>query len=77
MLSSRSYTIFAGHEHEYAKAIRDGHNYYTLATTGGGSELTGLEDGSFDHIMWVTMTDEGPKVVNLMLDGIFDDDPTK
>lgn len=77
LLSGRAYTVFAGHEHEYAKAVRDGQDYYRLATTGGGSELTGLEDGSFDHIMWVTMTDEGPKVVNLMLDGIFDDDPTK
>jgi len=77
LLSGRAYTVFAGHEHEYAKAVRDGQNYYRLATTGGASELTGLEDGSFDHIMWVTMTNEGPKVVNLMLDGIFDDDPTK
>ncbi len=77
LLSGRAYTVFAGHEHAYAKTVRGGQNYYRLATTGGGSELTGLEDGSFDHIMWVTMTDEGPKVVNLMLDGIFDDDPTK
>lgn len=77
LLSGRAYTVFAGHEHEYAKAVRNGQNYYRLATTGGGSGLTGLEDGSFDHIMWVTMTDQGPKVVNLMLDGIFDDDPTK
>ena len=77
LLSGRAYTVFAGHEHEYAKAVRNGQNYYRLATTGGGSELAGLEDGSFDHIMWVTMTDQGPQVVNLMLDGIFDDDPTK
>ena len=77
LLSGRAHTVFAGHEHEYAKAVRNGQNYYRLATTGGESELTGLEDGSFDHIMWVTMTDQGPQVVNLMLDGIFDDDPTK
>jgi len=77
LLSGRAYTVFAGHEHWYAKAVRDGHNYYRLATPGGSSGLTGLVDGSFDHIMWVTMTDKGPKVVNLMLDGIFDDNPTK
>jgi len=77
LLSGRAYTVFAGHEHWYAKVVRNGHNYYRLATTGGSSGLTGLEDGSFDHIVWVTMTDQGPKVVNLMLDGIFDDDPTK
>jgi len=77
LLSGRAYTVFAGHEHRYAKAVRNGQNCYTLATTGGSSKLTGLKDGSFDHIVWVTMTDEGPKVVNLMLDGIFDDDPTK
>jgi len=77
LLSGRSYTVFSGHKHRYAKAIRNGQSYYRLATTGGVSKLAGPKEGSFDHIVWVTMTDEGPKVVNLMLDGIFDDDPTK
>jgi hypothetical protein len=34
------------------------------------SRLYGVEYGEFDHITWVTVTDNGPKVVNLKLDGI-------
>jgi hypothetical protein len=29
--------------------------------------------GEFDHVVWVTMTGAGPRVANLMLDGIFDE----
>jgi hypothetical protein len=45
-----------------------------LATTGGGSALRGPIFGQFDHVLWVTMTDDGPVMANLMLDGIFDKD---
>ena len=31
--------------------------------------------GEFDHIIWVTMKDNGPVLANLMMQGIFDDDP--
>jgi hypothetical protein len=75
LLRGRHYTVFAGHHHRYLKTVRDGYNYYRLATTGGGSELKGIQDGQFDHIVWVTMTDEGPTIANLTLDGILDDDP--
>ena len=75
LLKDRNYTMFAGHEHRYIKTTVDGHEYYQLATTGGGSELRGIEAGEFDHIMWVTMTDEGPRFANLLLDGILDDSP--
>ena len=34
----------------------------------------GAEYGDFDHITWVTMTAEGPEVVNLKLDGILPGD---
>ena len=61
--------------HTYNKEIRNGKKYYTLATTGGKSGLSGPAYGEFDHIMWVTMTDDGPRVTNLTLEGIFDDDP--
>ena len=28
--------------------------------------------GAIDHVVWVTMTDDGPKIANLMLNGILD-----
>ena len=45
-----------------------------LATTGGGSPLLGNSFGSFDHLTWVTMSDEGPIITNLRLDGILPHD---
>ena len=75
LLRGRRYTVFAGHIHRYLKTVRAGYNHYRLATTGGGSELKGIQDGQFDHIVWVTMTDDGPTIANLTLDGILDDDP--
>lgn len=70
-LAGRKYTVFAGHIHHYQKFVRQGMNYYQLATTGGGSRLRGLAYGEFDHVAWVTMKPEGaPVIANLMLDGI-------
>ncbi len=77
MLASRNYTAFAGHFHVYQKTIRNGQNHYILATTGGNTETFGVEHEQFDHVLWITVTDEGPKIVNLALDGIFDDEPPK
>ena len=73
MLKDRPHTAFAGHAHRYKKVEKHGHSYIGLATTGGGSKLRGVEFGEFDHIVWVTMTDTGPRIANLMLDGIFDE----
>ena len=73
-LRGRKHTVFAGHWHTYAKYIRNDSRYFILATTGGGSSLLGPRHGSFDHVVWVTMTDEGPRIANLMLDGIWDED---
>jgi hypothetical protein len=70
LLQDRSYTIFSGHHHLYKHVTRQGQDYYTLATTGGGSNSTGVLHGSFDHITWITMTKEGPRIANLVLDGI-------
>ncbi|HOX85129.1 MAG TPA: metallophosphoesterase [bacterium] len=74
MLPGRQLTVIAGHEHAYRKFDRNGNDYYILATTGGVSNLRGLSHGEFDHIVWVTMTDNGPVMANLMLDGIYADD---
>lgn len=77
LLGDRPRTVFAGHEHRYAKTQVDEHTYYALATTGGVSNLEGPAAGRFDHIVWVTMTSTGPRVANLMLDGIWTDDPVQ
>jgi len=69
-LAGRNYTVFAGHVHRYQKFVRNGMNYYQLATTGGGSKMRGLQYGEFDHFTWVSMTKEGPVLANLLLDGI-------
>ena len=73
MLKDRPHNVFAGHWHTYAKHEKHGRSYIHLATTGGSSGLRGIAVGEFDHIMWVTMTDEGPRIANLMLDGIHDE----
>jgi len=74
LLGDRDYTVFAGHFHHYVKAVRHDRNYITLATTGGGSSMRGNLYGEFDHVALVTMTANGPRIANLMLDGIHDDD---
>lgn len=73
-LQGRDYTVFAGHTHRYMFEVRQDANHYLLATTGGGSSLRGPSFGEFDHISWVTMTDDGPKFANLELSGILKDD---
>ncbi len=84
LLANRPYTVFAGHNHKYEKTIRNGKRYYILATTGGvnGGPAKFAENGKinsnpFDHVVWVTMTDKGPAMANLLLEGIWDDDPVR
>lgn len=74
MLGERDYTVFAGHRHRYRKDLRKDRKYIVLATTGGSSQLRGGAYGEFDHVAWVTMTASGPRIANLMLDGIEDED---
>jgi hypothetical protein len=73
-LAGRPHTVFAGHNHRYTSQVRNGSNYITLATTGGGSLLRGLVFGEFDHVALVTLTRRGPVIANLLLDGIQDKD---
>ena len=74
LLGERDYTVFAGHLHQYSRAVRHNRNYITLATTGGGSDLRGTAFGEFDHVAWVTMRKEGPVIGNVLLEGIQDED---
>jgi predicted phosphodiesterase len=73
-LADRPYTVFCGHVHRYRKYVRQGRNYYQLATTGGVSKMRGVDFAEFDHIVWVTMKKEGPVFTNVMLDSILPDD---
>jgi hypothetical protein len=75
VLGDRPRTVFAGHHHTYKVSTVDGFSYYSLATTGGESSLSGPADGQFDHLVWVTMADDGPRIANLMQDGVWGDNP--
>jgi Calcineurin-like phosphoesterase len=68
--SGRPYTVFCGHQHNYRMFNRLEQKYFILATTGGVSRTRGPIYGEFDHVVWVTMGDDGPIIANLMLDGI-------
>ncbi|MCP3932224.1 MAG: hypothetical protein GY705_24395 [Bacteroidetes bacterium] len=74
LLAQRQHTVFAGHHHRYVK-YPDYNNgdYFVLATTGGGSRLRGADFGEFDHVVWVTMTEKGPILANLFLEGIWNE----
>jgi hypothetical protein len=74
LLEGRNHNVFAGHYHRYWKTQRNNGKYIALATTGGGSRLRGRAYGEFDHVVWATMTEEGPVLANLFLDGIWDED---
>ena len=76
LLEGRRYTVIAGHSHRYLHQWRNNANYYILATTGGGSKLRGTRFGEFDHVTLVTVTDDGPIMANLRLEGILPHDAT-
>ena len=69
LLADRPYTLFAGHTHTYDHTVRNGRVYITMATTGGLAPPHG-GNANMDHVAWVSMTDEGPVIGNLLLNGI-------
>jgi len=73
LLADRKHTVFVGHNHRYRKYERNNGKYFILATTGGGSSLRGPNFGEFDHVVWITMTDNGPIIANLLLEGIWNE----
>jgi len=73
LLADRPYLVLAGHMHAYTAETRHDHRYITMATTGGGSGLRGINHGEFDHVMLISMREEGPVIANLLLDGIWDE----
>lgn len=70
LLANRPYTMFAGHLHTYDHTVRNGRDYVQMGTTGG--MFNGEHGGAMDHVMWVTMTDQGPEMANIRLDGLLD-----
>jgi len=69
-LKGRKHTIFAGHLHYYDYDNIDGYEYITMGPAGASFHHEG--PGNVDHIMWVTMTEDGPQMGNIALKGIFD-----
>lgn len=68
-LNGRPYTAFAGHLHNYKLTEIDGNHHIRLGPS-GACFVTTREEGNFDHISWITMTAAGPKVANIVLDGV-------
>ena len=69
LLGDRDYTVFSAHTHTYDYDQRDGHDYITTATSGA---MNVIRPGAMDHVVWITMTKKGPKIVNLLMNGIMD-----
>lgn len=70
MLRGRKHTFFAGHMHYYDYDLIDGVEYITMGPV--GAEFMRRGPGNVDHIMWVTMTKDGPKMANIALKGLYD-----
>ena len=70
MLKDREHTFLAGHLHYYDYDLIDGHEHITMGPAGASFHQDG--PGNVDHIMWVTMTEDGPQIGNIALKGLFD-----
>jgi hypothetical protein len=70
LLKGRNHTFFAGHLHYYDYDNIDGHEHITMGPAGASFHHDG--PGNVDHVMWVTMTENGPEIANIALKGLFD-----
>lgn len=70
LLQGRRYTFLAGHLHYYDIEERFDHDYITMGPAGASFHKDG--PGNVDHILWVTMTGDGPRIAQITLDGIYD-----
>lgn len=70
LLQGRAYTFIAGHLHYYEIEERFDRDYITMGPTGASFHKDG--PGNVDHILWVTMTEDGPRIAQITLDGIYD-----
>ena len=62
------YGLFYGHTHVYNYQQRQGRDYINLATTGG--EQFPEKGPSMDHLLLVTVDDDGIEIANLAMAGI-------
>jgi hypothetical protein len=69
MLKGRNHTFFSGHLHYYDYDNIDGHENITMGPAGASFHHEG--PGNVDHIMWVTMTNDGPEMANIALKGLY------
>ncbi|MCP4460989.1 MAG: metallophosphoesterase [Cytophagales bacterium] len=69
-LGDRSYTLFNGHIHSFSYTEKNERDYTILGTTGGFQKPG--DENAFDHISLITMTNEGPNVAHVKMDGILD-----
>ena len=70
LLKNRDHTFFGGHLHYYDYDNIDGSEHITMGPAGASFHQEG--PGNVDHLMWVTMTADGPQMGNIALKGIFD-----
>ncbi|MFC1834471.1 metallophosphoesterase family protein [Thermodesulfobacteriota bacterium] len=70
LLGKRNFTMFGGHLHYYDYDKIKGREYITMGPAGASWHHDG--PGNVDHIMWVTMTEDGPQMANIALKGVFD-----
>jgi UDP-2,3-diacylglucosamine pyrophosphatase LpxH len=70
LLKGRNHTFIAGHLHYYDYDNIDGNEHITMGPAGASFHQEG--PGNVDHLMWVTMTGDGPQIANIALKGIFD-----
>jgi hypothetical protein len=70
LLKDRKHTFFAGHLHYYDYDKIDGYEHITMGPAGASFHHDG--PGNVDHLMWVTMKEDGPELGNIALKGIFD-----
>ena len=70
MLKGRKHTVLAGHLHYYDYDLLDGHEHITMGPAGASFHHGG--PGNVDHVMWVTVTEDGPEIAHIALKGVFD-----
>lgn len=70
-LGDRRYSAYAGHVHNYRHSRLNGMSHIRLGPTGGSWVLPGPE-GNFDHVTVVTLTNSGPELANVLLEGVRD-----
>ncbi len=71
-LSGRPHSLIAGHFHSYAYDKADGVGRIQMGTTGGTQSAGIGKPGTMDHILFVSMTADGPQIANIRLDGLYD-----